>query len=68
MDEDTALWARVSAARLDKSLSKFIGELLRSAMADERGYDTAYRSYRRRSTADVSGGNQYPDRVELHRR
>lgn len=68
MDEDTARWARVAAARLDTSLSKFVGGLLRTAMDEERGYEAAHRSYSRRATTDLSGGRPYPDRDTLHQR
>jgi hypothetical protein len=68
MDDETARWARVAAARLDTSLSKFVGELLRRSMRDEQLYEAAHRSYRGRAAADVSGGRRYPARDDLYDR
>lgn len=68
LDDETARWARVEAARQDTSLSRFVGALLRERMQLREGYDEARRSYLARRPASLSGGEPYPARDELHER
>jgi hypothetical protein len=41
LDEDVARWARVWAARQNKSVSRLLGEMLRERMRHEEGYERA---------------------------
>lgn len=69
LDEETARWARLEAARRDTSVSRLLGEILRERMADE----AAYASARARYLAQAPGMHREPDRPlptrdELHDR
>lgn len=69
LDEKTALWARMEAARRDMSVSRFVGEVLRRHMRNEEEYTRARRSYGRRSPTLLSNGAQpYPTREDVHAR
>ena len=45
LDERTAAWARVHAARHKTSVSRLVGEMLRQRIPELREYDQAMRSY-----------------------
>ena len=69
LDEETARWARVRAARRDTSVSKLLGEILRAEMHEEAQYEAARQSY----LAQEPGihrceGQPLPSREELHDR
>lgn len=70
LDEETAAWARVHAARRNVSLSRFVGELLREHMSEMREYDRAMRRYLSRGPFKALKGSpqRYPARDELHER
>lgn len=69
LDEETARWARVEAAKADTSVSRWIGQLLEERRRVDEHYDQARHSYRsRRATALKPAGTRYPDRDELHDR
>lgn len=68
LDEPTARWARVQAARLDTSLSEYLGSLLRAQMQQETAYEEAMQSWLARSPAHISETSTYPTRDELHER
>lgn len=68
LDEETARWARMEAARQETSVSKLLGNLLRSSMLEQQDYDNAMASYREREARPLKGReNRYPAREELHR-
>ena len=67
LDEDTARWARLEAARRDTSMSRLLGEILRERM----GQEDEYASARARYLAQAPGvhrrpGQRLPTRDELH--
>ena len=69
LDEETARWARLEAARRDTSVSRVLGEILEERMADE----AAYASAKARYLAQAPGlhrepGRPLPTRDELHDR
>ncbi len=66
LDKETAAWARVHAARLNVSLSRFVGELLRDRMRQSREYDEAMRGSLAEKPLKMKGG--YPKRSDLHDR
>lgn len=72
LDDETARWARIEAARQDTSMSKLVGGLLREQMAragrEADRYEQARRSYLARRPRSLSGGKAYPSRDELHQR
>ncbi|MFO1467862.1 MAG: hypothetical protein U1F35_15715 [Steroidobacteraceae bacterium] len=69
LDEKTAAWARVYAARRNMSLSRFLGELLHNRMRESREYERAMRRYLGRKPAHLSNPDTpYPTRDELHDR
>ena len=69
LDEQTARWARVEAARRDTSVSKLLGELLRSEMLHEAQYEAAKQTYLAQKPAiHRLEGQPLPAREELHDR
>ena len=69
LDEDTARWARLEAARRDTSMSRLLGEILRQRMDQEDEYVSAKARY----LAQTPGvhrrpGERLPTRSELHDR
>lgn len=69
LDEETARWARVEAARNDSSLSRFVGDVLRERMHNNDAYERAAESYLRRLAVPLGElGQPYPSRHEIHRR
>jgi hypothetical protein len=69
LDEKTAAWARVYAARRDMSLSRFLGELLHKTMQESREYENAMQRYLARKPARLkSAASRYPKREDVNDR
>ena len=68
LDEETARWARIEAARLDTSVSRLVGQVLRERMLDERDYRAAMRTFLGFSPRPLKRAGGYPTREELHDR
>lgn len=69
LDEETAAWARVHAAGQGKSLSRFVGEMLRERMRSNRDYEVAMRRFLAWKPRSLSQpGTTYPKRDELYDR
>jgi len=69
LDEDTARWARIEAAREGVSVSRWVGELLRERRLQEAEYETAMARYLARPAAPLKGeGERYPPRATLYDR
>ncbi len=69
LDDETADWARIEAARQDISVSRFVAGLLREQMDRDDRYEQAHRSYLAQQPGDLSSGSGgYPSREELHQR
>jgi hypothetical protein len=69
LDEETALWARIEAARRDISVSRFIADLLRERMDRTGGYDESMKEFLSRRASRLKGAkDRYPGRDELHDR
>ena len=69
LDEKTAAWARVYAAKRGMSLSRFLGEVLHTRMRESREYDRAMRRFfEHQATAISTPGEPYPTRDEVHDR
>jgi len=69
LDEKTAAWARVHAAKENKSVSRLVGEMLQEHMHESREYDEAMRRYFALKPRKLKGaGQRYPKREELYDR
>jgi len=69
LDDETALWARMQAARRDTSVSRFVGDILRQRMVDSAAYERAREAYGGRSATVLSVPNRrYPRRDAVHSR
>lgn len=69
LDEKTATWARVYAARRNMSLSRFLGELLRKTMHESREYETAMQRYLAKDAVRMKkSGSRYPSREDVNER
>ncbi len=69
LSEETAAWARVHAARQDKSVSRMVGELLEQHMREHLEYDQAMQRFLARAPVKLKGrGARYASREALHAR
>jgi len=69
LDEETAAWARLQAAREGVSVSRLLGELLRSRSRELAAYDVAMRQFLAASPTVLRAGTaSYAKRSELHDR
>ena len=69
LDEKTAAWARVYAAKHNTSVSRIVGEMLRQRMTEFREYDDAMRRFLRKPPVKLRrAGERYPTRNDLHDR
>lgn len=69
LDEETARWARLEAARQERSLSQFLGEMLRQHMEEGDRYQAARDRYvNQEPLVHRKRGMRYPSREELHER
>ena len=69
LDDETARWARVEAARQDTSVSKMVGAMLRERMQREDAYERAKRSYLSRKPVPLGKkGDRYPTREVIYER
>jgi hypothetical protein len=66
LDEETARWARVEAARRDLSVSSLLRELLREHMGSRESYGGAMERYLSRRPRKLEA--RRPSREELHDR
>ena len=69
LDEKTAAWVRVYAAKVGMSVSRFVGEVLQDRMREARDYNEAMRSClaQKPFKFECTGGRR-PTREELHER
>ncbi len=69
LDEETARWARMEAARRDTSVSRLVGELLREHMETSESYASAMTEFlARRPRRLRRDGERYPPRDAIHER
>jgi len=69
LPDQVAQWARVWAAKHERSLSGMLSDLLRERMEQERQYETSMQAYLAiRATALKSPSDTYPTRDEIHDR
>jgi hypothetical protein len=66
---NVARWARIKAAEQDKSLSKFLSDLLEQRMGHETDYEAARRRFMAgKPFAFRKTGEKLPTRDEIHDR
>jgi hypothetical protein len=69
LDEKTAAWARIYAAKHNTSVSRIVGEMLQQKMHDSREYDEAMRRFLAKAPVRLKRlGKGYPARDDLHDR
>lgn len=69
LDDETAQWARMWAARHNTSVFKLLGEVLAEHMHRETGYEAAKNRFLGKPFRRLKDdGTDYPDRQSLHDR
>ena len=69
LDDETARWARIEAAKRDTSVSKMVGAMLRERMQREDAYERAKRSFLGRGPYLMgTPGQPLPSRDEIYER
>lgn len=69
LDEGTARWVRVEAAKKDMSVSQYLGELLADRRCRHEGYEAARQRYMAREPRPLRlAGDRLPTRSEIHHR
>ena len=68
LEEEVARCARVWAAEHDTSVSRFVGDLLKTRMMDELEYGRARRRFLGRGAIILKESGTYPPRGDLHER
>ncbi len=69
LDEETAAWARVYAARQNVSVSRLVGEMLQRRMGELGEYEQAMRQFLARGPVKLQRTRRpYPTRGETHER
>ena len=69
LDEDVARWAKIHAAKQEKSLSRLVGEMLKRKMVEEEHYHVAMQHYLSQPPFQIkASGSVYPKRENLHER
>jgi hypothetical protein len=69
LDEKTAAWVRLHAARHETSVSRIVGEMLRDKMRQTRDYDEAMRRFLAKPPLTMTRrGQRLPTRDEVNDR
>jgi len=69
LDEETARWIRVEAAKRDESVSSYLGGILRQEREQKEGYALAMELYLSREPSILAPeGVPYPTRDQLYTR
>lgn len=69
LDTETAKWVRVRAAEENKSVSRFVGDLLQQQMKDKAAYLRAMRTFLSKPPYKLRGpAEPLPKREELYDR
>ncbi|HXU32776.1 MAG TPA: hypothetical protein VN851_19575 [Thermoanaerobaculia bacterium] len=66
--EEVAQWVRIRAAKQDQSVSRFLGDILRQQMIEEKGYEEATDRFLSRKPLRISDSGAYPSRESLYDR
>ena len=69
LDEETARWARIEAAKQGTSISRLLGDMLNEHRKQEAMYSAAMSRFMARGPAPIkSQGQTYPKRDDLYDR
>jgi plasmid stability protein len=69
LDEQTAAWLRVHAAKRGASVSRFVGDVLNERMREGRDYDEAMRHFLTQKPREFEWADgRRPTREEIHDR
>ena len=69
LEEEVARWARIRAAENNTSVSRFVGEMLRDIMDEEKSYQMAMDRYLSQPPTTLKDPvAKYPTREELYGR
>ncbi len=69
LEEKTAAWARVYAAKHNTSVSRMVGEMLHQRMRESHEYDEAMRRFLAKPPVRLRRqGRRFPKREQLHDR
>ncbi|MFY9820945.1 MAG: CopG family transcriptional regulator [Thermoanaerobaculia bacterium] len=68
LEEEVALWVRVRAAEQNQSVSRYLGDMLRTQMAEEKTYDEAMSRFLSRKPSRITDSEIYPARETLYER
>ena len=68
LEEEVALWVRIRAAEQNQSVSRYLGDMLRKQMAEEKAYEEAMGRFLSRKPSRISGSGVYPARETLYER
>ena len=69
LDDETARWARIEAARQDMSVSRLVSNLLQENMRRNGTYEVAMQRYLSMPSRSLNeAGGPYPTREEIHDR
>ncbi|HEX4494459.1 MAG TPA: CopG family transcriptional regulator [Thermoanaerobaculia bacterium] len=68
LEEDVALWVRVRAAEQNQSVSRYLAEMLRKQMGEEKTYEEAMASFLASKPSHINDSDTYPARETLYER
>jgi plasmid stability protein len=68
LDEEVALWVRVRAAEQNQSVSRYLADMLRKQMAEEKTYEEAMDRFLSRKPSQITNLETYPTRDTLYDR
>jgi hypothetical protein len=68
LEEEVAHWVRIRAAKESQSVSRFLGDMLRRQMGEEKRYQEAMDRFLSRKPSRISNSGVYPRREELYDR
>jgi plasmid stability protein len=68
LEEEVARWVRIRAAEESQSVSRFLGDMLRRQMVEEKRYEEAMDRFLSRKPSRISDSGVYPSREELYDR
>lgn len=67
IEPDVAKWAKIRAAKNDTSLSRMVGQMLKSEMLAEKRYQTSMKQFLSQSPLMIkASGQPYPSRDDIH--
>ncbi|MHB1203039.1 MAG: hypothetical protein ACYCZC_07845 [Acidithiobacillus sp.] len=68
INEETADWARIEAAKRRSSISRMLGEMLESQYRQDNAYAQAMQDFFSREPLPITGGEPLPSREERYDR